>query len=411
MTLNKKIIILFLIALSARVLFSTALREFQVAPDGIGYDAIARNIAAGSGFALEPGVPTPTRAPLYPFFLAGIYFVFGHSYFAVMLAQALLDSLTCVLLFRIALYMLKNEAAATLTAAIYALYPVAIACVNTLISETLFTFIFLLSVYALAAASNGKPRVYYVYSGAALGLATLTRGTTIAFPVMILLLFLLTKKKFLDWLIIVLAMAVILAPWTIRNYGTFHRFIPVGSVGPGLGLYTSGLQASGQGSYEECIEKGRKIAASFPEDYIESETFLKAEGLKLIKRNPGGYVLLVIKRFPRFWLSSNSSALGAHEPLQKYLAKKDYGSIALRVSLLFLQALVLLSAAAGMCSMVKTHGVALLPLFILVYFTGHITFDPVPRYAIPAMPCLFIFSSAGILAAIEYFKGGDKWKA
>ena len=116
MTINKKIITLFLVAFSARMLFCVTLQKFQVASDGKGYDAIARNIVAGAGFALEPGVPTPTRAPVYPFFLSVIYAVFGHSYFAVMVFQALLDSLTCVLLYGTAFLILKNEKAAALAA-------------------------------------------------------------------------------------------------------------------------------------------------------------------------------------------------------------------------------------------------------------------------------------------------------
>ena len=100
-----------------------------------------------------------------------------------------------------------------------------------------------------------------------------------------------------------------------------------------------------------------------------------------------------------------------HDSLRNYLAQKDYRSITVRLALLLLQGAVLLAAAVGIYTAFAAGGAAWLPLLILVYFTGHISFDPVPRYAIPAMPYVFIFTAVGLLKLIEAAKGGNAWKA
>ena len=84
---------------------------------------------------------------------------------------------------------------------------------------------------------------------------------------------------------------------------------------------------------------------------------------------------------------------------------KDYGSVAIRLFLLILQGLFLLTAITGIYWTFKNKNAVWLPVLILVYFTVHIAFAMVPRYAVPAMPYLFIFSAAGLLKIIETVKG------
>jgi hypothetical protein len=79
-----------------------------------------------------------------------------------------------------------------------------------------------------------------------------------------------------------------------------------------------------------------------------------------------------------------------------------------RFSLLFLQGVVLVTAIAGIYLTFSIGGVVFLLLLILIYFTGHVSFDPVPRYAIPAMPYLFIFTATGLMKIIEIIKGRSK---
>ena len=58
-------------------------------PDAYSFDAIAMNLASGSGYTLD-GLPTAGRPPAYVMFLSAIYKVAGHHYRVARLAQAVL---------------------------------------------------------------------------------------------------------------------------------------------------------------------------------------------------------------------------------------------------------------------------------------------------------------------------------
>src|SRR5713101_2777517 len=92
--------LLFFIALAVRLAF---ISSFARAPEGdhLWNDAVGWNLAHGRGFTASPGdpsVPGIFRTPGYPLLLALVYALCGHSYFAVFLLQAVLDSLVAVLL-------------------------------------------------------------------------------------------------------------------------------------------------------------------------------------------------------------------------------------------------------------------------------------------------------------------------
>src|SRR5438552_2993667 len=76
--------------------------------DGRVYAQLARNVLEQHVYSLDPEPayqPTLIRLPGYPLFLAGIYSLFGHTNnSAVRIAQALLDTGTCVLVALLAFY-------------------------------------------------------------------------------------------------------------------------------------------------------------------------------------------------------------------------------------------------------------------------------------------------------------------
>src|SRR5438128_1820264 len=91
---------LFLGALMVRLLY---LSQYANSPffwvpalDSLYHDLRAQAIAAGRG---DPHAFF--RAPLYYYFLGGIYWIFGHSFWAARLAQAVLGAANCVLLYQL----------------------------------------------------------------------------------------------------------------------------------------------------------------------------------------------------------------------------------------------------------------------------------------------------------------------
>jgi len=96
---KKYLISVFVIALILRLSYVLFFPQSEIESDALQYDTIGWNLASGDGFSLELGMPTPVRASVYPFFLSLIYFIIGHSYVVVRLAQAIIGALTCLLIY------------------------------------------------------------------------------------------------------------------------------------------------------------------------------------------------------------------------------------------------------------------------------------------------------------------------
>jgi 4-amino-4-deoxy-L-arabinose transferase-like glycosyltransferase len=196
-------------------------------------------------------VPTDTRLPGYPAFLAGIFWLFGAGNFkAVMLAQILLDLTTCLIVADLARRAV-SERAARIAFMLAALCPFLANYAAAVLTETLEIFFTALALDCAAAALNRmhaagiEPgvldqtcRKLWATTGAAIaGCILLRPDGGILLAVVALYLAVLAwrhrvdKKNVADILvagiiIVVIALAP-LAPWTIRNFRTLHHFQPL----------------------------------------------------------------------------------------------------------------------------------------------------------------------------------------
>ena len=365
--------------------------------DAVGYDTIAHNLANGSGFSMEPNIPTPIRAPGYPFFLSIIYLVFGHSYFIVRIFQAILSALTCVILYYTAKEIF-DEKIAKVSAWLLLFYPVLIVYTGLILSETLFTFLFIITVFLLVKGLSSEKNKYFILSGLFLGLSTLTRPVTLLLPFLIFFLIIITNRNLLSkWLLFFTVFCIVLLPWSIRNYQKFGIITPC-STGSGFGIFVTGYMTAGH-TWDAGVEKFIEMGTEFSKtrNYAGDEASVKLEkkaqkeGLHLIKKNLKNYIILVIKRLPGFWWTSHSSVFGVDKPISEYLQTKNYLHLSVRIGLLMLHGVFLILAFTGIILSVKNRQNCSMLILILIYFTGHILFDPCPRFYLPVMPYLVIF--------------------
>ena len=225
--------ILALVALALVVRLGYALtlpREIVVTfeADPITYDQIARNIAAGRGFSgasfyYPPGsdVPTAFWDALYPYFLAAIYTVAGHSVATVRVTQALLGALAVWLTYWIGDRMGGRRVGLT-AAAVSAFYPFFIYYAAQLLTETLFMTL-MLGVFAAALRAERGPTVgWHALLGLLVGLAALCRAE--AFYVGLALVVWSSWRaeselpgRFRMATVGLLCVAVVMAPWVVRN--------------------------------------------------------------------------------------------------------------------------------------------------------------------------------------------------
>lgn len=229
-------------ALGLRLFF--VFRHPHVAGDTFVYGDIAKNwLNHGVYGLLDNGALRPTliRLPGYPGFLAAMFAVFGQEHYrAVMIAQAVIDTNTCLVIAALALELMNSRAAkaAYLLAALcpftamYAAAPLsetlAICCVahglyygvrglKALQRREQATLLWCIAGLWTAAAIYMRPDNGILLP--ALGLALLA------------LLVRLPAKKQVIFAVFALAIASLipLAPWAARNWRVFHVWQPLAS--------------------------------------------------------------------------------------------------------------------------------------------------------------------------------------
>ena len=231
-------IVLPAIALVIRLAYVATLPPTNVVTfeaDPITYDQIALNILSGKGFSgasfyYPPGsdVPTSFWDPLYPYFLAAVYWAFGHSIPAVRVVQAFIGATSVAMAWHVG-RRLAGPAAGLLTGAILAGYPFLLYYTGQLLTETLFIALILATVASGIEAMRTGRLTWFLGLGVAGGLAAMWRAEAFAFTLAYVpwCAWFAPRRAGRAWAITLavgwLAVGATLAPWTIRNTVQFGR--------------------------------------------------------------------------------------------------------------------------------------------------------------------------------------------
>jgi 4-amino-4-deoxy-L-arabinose transferase-like glycosyltransferase len=205
-------------ALAIRVAVVLLTPNYVLVHDAIDYDNHAWSIASGHGFALSYGRETAFRPPAYPYFLAGVYLVFGRSLEAARIANAFVGTGIVALIGVLAL-QLWGRRVALIAMALGAVYVPLILVGQSVMSEPLFVLCMLGSLAAVL-------RRWAVVAGVLMGLAILGRANAL----ILLLPLAWAVWRYGSWRTVValfVAAGLTVLPWTIRNAVELHHFVPV----------------------------------------------------------------------------------------------------------------------------------------------------------------------------------------
>ena len=226
------------------------------------YEELARNWLDHSVYGLFVNgqlMLVDQRMPGYPAFLAAIYSIFGRTRIAVMLAQAAIDLVTCVLAALIAgriASAAKKSLAATIALWLAALCPFTASYTAAIVSETLaafFTTLALLTLVWVFTDSNSAPPVgrtnealnnasvrqdtlarrlagAFAAVGFIAGIGTLVRPETPLVLAAAAVVICIRWRRVADWPKVALAgtwmaagLLMALTPWAARNARTLGR--------------------------------------------------------------------------------------------------------------------------------------------------------------------------------------------
>jgi 4-amino-4-deoxy-L-arabinose transferase-like glycosyltransferase len=225
-SISRILLLVFLVALIPRIAVSVIAPHLPADHWDVAHDVlIARNLAAGHGFANEPGHPTAYRYPLIPLILSAFFRVFGERYIPFLVFQSFAGALTAVILAWIG-YNAAGKTLALLTGILVALNTELISFSRMMLTETLFSF--LMSVVAMIlikviSTRRKQPAFFAVFlSGVLLGLAALCRPVALGWSILISAAFVIKGRHrigtgILTALVFLSGSLLAVAPWVIRN--------------------------------------------------------------------------------------------------------------------------------------------------------------------------------------------------
>jgi hypothetical protein len=203
--------------------------------------SVAAALAEGQGFCCvfhQPTGPTAWLAPVYPFFLASIFKVFGTftiaSFYAAAFFNCVFSALVCLPLFCAAL-RIGNHATAAAAGWLWAVFPSGILIPFEWIWDTSLSALLAISLLwaTFRLADDTRPRNFILY-GLFWGFSLLVNPALGAvFPFLILWIYFRMSSSQLrrlgDIALVVCLAILVCVPWTIRNAVQLHRFIPIRS--------------------------------------------------------------------------------------------------------------------------------------------------------------------------------------
>lgn len=403
----------FLLALGVRLIFVAL---YQFAPDdAIGYETLAQNIMNGHGFSLQSGPPfEPTlyRTPVYPYFLVGLYSIFGFHAIAVYVTQAIIGSLTCCLMYFVARFYVAVRTA-FFVALVNALYPFTAYFTATKLTETLFTFLLCAAIFLIVRAYRREDSRWMCAGGLMLGIAILCRPENLFFPFFLAGLFLLFHRFRKPWwklsAVLVVSAIVVLTPWLVRNYRVAGKITPLVRIGPGTAFWQTTLPYFDWNTFQ--YAPGADLKDPLVWQLTHNKTMSEAQladlepqmwraGVANIRRDPKAYVVRRLKEYPHLWISGGDYLLGSYNrSFGEARAGGRYFLIALKLFLLaVLGVLPLVLALLGLFGL-RHWLIDLLPLWAFgLYVTlGRLAFDIAPRNTLPAHPYMLLFAVCGAI--------------
>lgn len=194
--------------------------------------AIAKNLVDGFGYSYIPSAgATALKMPLYPLFLSLAISVFGDDKLFPVLLQHVFMSLTAIGIFKISEFFFPKKVALWL-GFIFLLHPSYFYYSNTIEITNVFVPAFVAGAYFFLVFVRGsgqhRATAFCIVLGA-FGSGLLQLQPVVLPLIAAAIVYLAATKRVRQALIISATAILLLAPWTIRNYNTFGKFMPLKS--------------------------------------------------------------------------------------------------------------------------------------------------------------------------------------
>jgi 4-amino-4-deoxy-L-arabinose transferase-like glycosyltransferase len=395
----------FVLALAVRLVYLAGIEaypKFELIrnrlDDQVVFDAWAKSIVAGERFdysttghefarwaALDPGVYP--QAPLYPFFVAGLYEVFGFRYDAVRAVQMVLGAAACVLLTLLARRFLAPWTAVACGLGLAFFGPM-VFYEGTFLRAGVFTFVAVAGLYLLVRSAAGTAARggdgWALAAGVALSAGVLLRPNYLLFAVLALAWLSRSRPRRTLALAaagLLLPLLPVVAANSVRSGGL--RFLS--SNGPYI--FFLGNVHDAPGTTAGVSPSYLELLASRPPEEID----LVGEALRDVRRHPGAFLRLQVRKALYFF-----SPVEIPNNLSYAMARRTNPRLAAGFVPFWL---LLPPALAGLLvSSASPRRHLLLYLFLAGYGVGTVAFYVLSRLRQPVVPVLLIFAGLAVEA-------------
>jgi 4-amino-4-deoxy-L-arabinose transferase-like glycosyltransferase len=387
---------LFLVALAARFV-AIALFFNPQSPELWEYEEIAANLLAGKGY-LYTHFGTEYRSytePPYPFLVAFVYLVTGHSFLALAVVQALISALLAPVTYALGQQTVPRLSA-ILAGLLVAIHPGLIGYAlkfHTLVLDSLFLALVLLATLRVAERQNLREAMIW---GVAIGSCVLARPTVLGFlPLGLGWIFAgLPVRQAARFSALALAVATtVVSPWVIRNYAVHGGFVLTRTNPPFVFWLGNHPNATGSA----ISQKGTPLFDLAPPDFrdrvfsadeLGQNQIFWEEAKRYIWNDPIGFVGRATKKFFYFWWFSPQA--GFSYPKWQF---RFYQTIYI---------FILLSAALGLVAVrrrnepIKAPAIVLLLFFLLSISAFQSLFYVEGRHRLAVEGVLLVLSAHGL---------------
>jgi 4-amino-4-deoxy-L-arabinose transferase-like glycosyltransferase len=399
-TSNSRTILVGLLVLALLLRLTAALIlpiDYRLRDDAVEYVSVAQHVLNDGIYGEEPGVPYAVVPPAYPLFIAGVFALTGQSLMAVRLVQVVFGVVAVFLTYLAGKYAF-SELVGLGAALICAIYPPFVVYVAPYMTEALYIPLFTLYLAFLVHSLKKPSDKNIALAGVGFGLAMLTKETLIAFPLTLPVIFWWAKFSFRQTLRYVIVFAavtrLVLSPWLMRNCLTLGSlFYTSRTAYIQYELTDTGYLAP---RYADEVVKRESPVSETDEKYNYYQRYGRTSDFwkpSFFLNQPGTYLRYLFSRLIEFWLHPNG--LGSLPKI--FLIRAGY--IAAHVVMLGLalwQMIVNLRARDA-----ATGGLMLLLIYITA--VGILLRRPNPRYNLPFLPIVFIFTARGALVLYKRF--------
>lgn len=359
-------------------------------------------------------------SPVYPYFLAAFYAVFGVSQAAAAAFQLLLDGVSVILVYAVAARVF-GRSVALVAAAFYAACGTAVLYAGLLLETTLVVVCVLLAAWLILLFREKERPLFPFLAGMVFAVAAFARPNAALMLPFLPVLFITQwdRRRLLHGIgcgaLFLAGCLPIFLPLAWRNYRDYGAFSPF-SVQGGINFYIGNNQNS-DGAFKNpsgvsripCQQISSSVAlaakeAGHPMTARQASSYWLMRGGVFLAENPGKAMRLYAKKIALL-------LRGEEQPLN--MCPRFCQSLVpvLRMPLITFGFLTPLALFGIVAALVHKRDVLTILLFPALYGASVVLFFVSSRYRMPLVPFAAVFAAYGLMTIIDQIRRHDLRRA